>query len=139
MTYLVDTDIISLTHKKYLPPKLEKWLSENESKCFISVVSVAEMRFGADIAPSSHREALMADVEKTERDYAEAVEPVDLAALMEWKKIFAFLKTQRRTISCEDSLLAAQCLAFGHSIATHNTADFKILEPLGLKITNPLA
>jgi len=139
MTYLVDTDIISLTHKKYLPPKLEKWLSENESKCFISVVSVAEMRFGADIAPSSHREALMADVKKTESDYTEATESIDLAVLLEWKKIFAFLKTRRRTISCEDSLLAAQCLAFGHSIATHNTADFKILEPLGLKITNPLA
>ena len=81
MTYLVDTDIISLTHKKYLPPKLEKWLSENEDGCFISMVSLAEMRFGANIAPAGHREALMADIEKTESDFAEAIELVDLVAL----------------------------------------------------------
>jgi toxin FitB len=139
MTYLVDTDIISLTHKRYLPPKLEKWLLENEAGCFISIVSLAEMKFGAEIAPASHREALVADVEKTGGDFAEATEPVSLAALMEWKKISAFLKEQRRTISCEDSLLAAQCLAGGHTMATNNTADFKLLEPLGLKVVNPLA
>lgn len=139
MTYLVDTDLISLTHKKYLPPKLAKWLSENETSCLISAVSVAEMRFGAHTAPLGHREALIADVEKTERDFAEAIEPVSLEALMEWKRVSAFLKQQRRTISCEDSLLAAQCLAGGHTMASNNTVHFKILEPMGLVVVNPLA
>ena len=136
---ILDTNIVSLAHKKHLPARLEKWLAANETECFISTVSLAEMRFGVAMAPESHREILAVRVAETERDFAETIESVDLAALLEWKKIFAFLKTQRRTISCEDSLLAAQCLAFGHNIATNNTADFKILEPLGLKITNPLA
>ena len=139
MSYLLDTDIISLAHKKHLPARLQTWLAANETECFISSVSIAEMRFGVARAPESHREILAVRVAETESDFAEATEPVDLVALLEWKKIFAFLKTQRRTMSCEDSLLAAQCLAFGHSIATSNTADFRILEPLGLKITNPLA
>ena len=131
MSYLLDTDIISLVHKKHLPVRLEKWLAANETECFLSSVTIAEMRFGVAVAPESHREILAVRLAETESDFAEAIEPVDLAALMEWKKIFAFLRQERRTISCEDSLLAAQCLAFGHSIATNNTADFKILEPWG--------
>jgi predicted nucleic acid-binding protein len=139
MTYLVDTDIVSLTHKRYLPPKLAQWLSLNETNCFISTVTLAEMRFGAAIAPEGHREALLADIEKTESDFSEAIEPVTLIVLVEWKRISAFLKKERRTISCEDSLLAAQCLAGDHTMATNNLAHFKLLEPLGLKVVNPLA
>lgn len=138
MSYLLDTDIISLAHKKFLPVSLVRWLAENEADCFISVVTVAEMRHGVENAPASHREELAADVAKTETDYAEAMEAIDLAVLVEWKKIFAHLKRIKRTIACEDALLAAQCLAAGHVLATNNTAHFKLLEPLGLEVVNPL-
>ena len=139
MSYLLDTDIVSLTHKKYLPARLEKWLLANEAESFISTVTLAEMKFGAEIAPASHRAALIADVEKTESIFSEALEPVSLECLLEWKRVAAFLKQQRRTIGCEDSLIAAQCLAHGHAIVTNNTAHFKILEPMGLRVVNPLA
>jgi predicted nucleic acid-binding protein len=139
MSYLLDTDIISLTHKKHLPAKLEKWLLAHEAESFISTVTLAEMKLGASIAPENHRAALMSDVEKTGSIFSEALEPVSLECLLEWKRVAAFLKQQRRTISCEDSLIAAQCLAHGHAVVTNNTAHFKILEPLGLKVINPLA
>jgi predicted nucleic acid-binding protein len=139
MSYLLDTDIISLTHKKHLPAKLEKWLLAHEAESFISTVTLAEMKYGAEIAPESHRATLIADVDKTESLFSEALEPVSLESLLEWKRVAAFLKQQRRTISCEDSLIAAQCLAHGHTVATNNIAHFKILEPLGLKVINPLA
>jgi predicted nucleic acid-binding protein len=139
MSYLLDTDIISLTHKKYLPAKLEKWLRENEAESFMSTVTLAEMKYGAEIAPESHRSALMVDVEKTESIFSEALEPVSLESLLAWKRVAAFLKQQRRTISCEDSLIAAQCLAYDHTVVTNNTAHFKLLEPLGLQVINPLA
>jgi|ERR1035437_1118429 predicted nucleic acid-binding protein len=139
MSYLLDTNIVSLTHKKHLPARLEKWLMANEAESFISTVTLAEMKFGAEIAPASHRAALIADVEKTESIFSEALEPVSLECLLEWKRVAAFLKQQRRTIGCEDSLIAAQCLAHGHAIVTNNTAHFKILEPMGLRVVNPLA
>lgn len=138
MSYIVDTDIISLAHKKHLPARLEKWLRTNEADCFISSVSIAEMRYGAQTAPESHRKHLMEQVAETESQFAEAIEPVSLESLVQWKRLAAFLKKQHRTISCEDSLIAAQCLAGGHGIATHNTAHFKLLEPLGLKVVDPL-
>jgi predicted nucleic acid-binding protein len=139
MSHLIDTDIISLAHKKHLPAKLEKWLKANEADSFISSVTIAEMRYGAEIAPESHRAVLTARVAETENLFSEAIEHVTLESLVQWKRIAAYLKEQRRTISCEDSLIAAQCLAAGHALATNNTAHFKLLEPLGLEVVNPLA
>jgi len=52
--------------------------------------------------------------------------------------VLAFLKKERRTVSCEDTLLAAQCLAAGHMIATNNLKDFQLFAPLGLQVVNPL-
>jgi predicted nucleic acid-binding protein len=138
MSYLLDTDIISLAHKKFLPAKLENWLAKNEADCFISAVTVAEMRYGAEIAPEGQREKLTADVTETETQFAEAIEPVNLDALIEWKRIFAYLKSIKRTLACEDTLIAAQCLAGEYTLSTNNGKHFSLLEPLGLKIVNPL-
>ncbi len=139
MSYLIDTNIISRCHKKNMPARLESWLRKNEAECFISAVTIAEMRFGVENADESHQEILAQRVLGTETDFAEAIEPVNLDCLIEWKRIFAFLKKNKRTISCEDALIAAQCLAGGHTLATENTRDFALLKPLGLKVENPLA
>ena len=139
MSYLLDSDIISLAHKKYLPAKLERWLRANEADCFISALTIAEMRHGVDLAPESHKAILEKRVLETESQFAEAIEPVSLDCLVQWKRVAAFLKSEKRTISCEDSLLAAQCLATGHVMVTHNTAHFELLAPLGLQVEDPLA
>ena len=138
MSYLIDSDLISLAHKKYLPPALEKWLAQYESETFISEITIAEMRFGVERAPESHREILAAQVAATEKNFAAAIERVNLETLLQWKRVLAFLKKERRTVSCEDTLLAAQCLAAGHMIATNNLKDFQLFAPLGLQMVNPL-
>ena len=139
MSYLIDTNIISRCHKKNIPARLESWLRKNEGDCFISAVTIAEMRFGVELADKSHQEILAQRVAETEATFAEAIEPVSLDCLLEWKKIFAFLKKNRRTIACEDALIAAQCLAHQHTLITENVKDFALLKPLGLKVENPLA
>ncbi len=138
MSYLIDSDLISLAHKKYLPPALEKWLPRHEAETFISEITIAEMRFGVECAPESHREILAAQIAATEKKFAEAIERVNLETLLQWKRVLAFLKKEKRTISCEDTLLAAQCLAAGHMIATNNLKDFKLFAALGLQAVNPL-
>lgn len=138
MSWLIDTNLISLCHKRYLPARLAVWLGKNEAECFISAITIAEMRFGVELSDAALRDVLAARVEQTESDFAEAIEAVDMETLIHWKRIFAFLKSSRRTLPCEDTLLAAQCLAKGHVLATDNTRHFAVLEPLGLRTENPL-
>jgi len=139
MSWLIDTNLISLCHKRYLPARLADWLAKNEAECFISAVTIAEMRFGIELADAGLRDALAVPVEQTESDFAEAIEAVDTETLIHWKRVFAFLISIRRTLPCEDTLLAAQCLAKGHVLATDNIKHFAVLKPLGLKTENPLA
>ena len=46
------------------------------------------------------------------------------------------MKIINRTMTCEDSLIAATALFHGHTIATHNTRHF---EPAGVNVVDPLA
>ncbi len=91
------------------------------------------------LADASHQALLGQRVDQTEVDFAEAIEPVDTDCLLEWKRVFTFLKSIRRTLPCEDTLLAAQCLAKGHTLVTDNSKHFELLRPLGLVVENPLA
>jgi predicted nucleic acid-binding protein len=45
MSFLIDTNPISLCHKKHLPAKFKTWLQKNEVDSFISSVTIAEMRY----------------------------------------------------------------------------------------------
>ncbi len=41
-------------------------------------------------------------------------------------------------MTCEDSLLAATCLAGGHTLATNNARHFEPAKQFGLDVVNPL-
>jgi predicted nucleic acid-binding protein len=139
MSFLLDTDIISAFHKKSIPPKLVSWLGKNEGDSFISVISIAEMRYGLDAAPESHRAELTRRIEITEDQFTESLVPLDLDVLIRWKQLLAELKNINRTMTCEDSLLAATCLANDFMMATNNVRHFEPARQFGLEIENPLA
>lgn len=139
MSYLLDTDIISAFHKKSIPLKLASWLGKNEGDSFISVISIAEMRHGLDAAPESHREELTRRIEATEERFTESFVPLDVEVLIRWKQLLAALKSVNRTLTCEDSLLAATCLANDFVMVTNNVRHFEPARQFGLAIENPLA
>jgi toxin FitB len=139
MNFLLDTDIVSAFNKRNLPAKLAAWLSENEADSFISLISIAEMRHGLEDASASHYEELMERMKLTEERFAESFIPVDLEILVRWKQLLAELKTVNRTMTCEDSLLAATCLVHGLVMVTNNVRHFEPARQFGLEIENPLA
>jgi predicted nucleic acid-binding protein len=139
MSYLIDTDIVSAFHKRTIPLKLASWLGKNEDECFISVVTIAEMRHGLNFAPELFQEELAHRIEITEDQFAESLISLDLEILVRWKQLLAELKSVNRTMTCEDSLLAATCLVHGFVMATNNVRHFEPARRFGLEIENPLA
>jgi len=55
--------------------------------------------------------------------------------MVRWKELLADLKKRKRTMTCEDSLIAATVLFRGHSLPTHNKRHF---EPAGVDVIDPL-
>ena len=72
MSFLIDTNLISLCHKKHLPAKFKAWLRKNEANSFISSVTIAEMRYGVELADATQKPLLTQRITQTEVDFAEA-------------------------------------------------------------------
>jgi predicted nucleic acid-binding protein len=125
-----------MLERKQVPPKLAAWVQNNEPDIFLSVVTLAELQFGLDRAPVTHRPSLAAWLADVRRELAPATEELTEPVLIRWKELLADLKTKKCTMACEDSLIAATALYHGHTVAAHNNPHF---EPAGVRIVDPLA
>ena len=136
MSFLIDTDLLSVLERKQVPPKLAAWIRNNEADIFLSVVSLAELQFGLVRAPATHQASLAVWLAELRRKLAPAIEELSEPVLVRWKELLADLKVRRRTMTCEDSLIAATALFHGHTVATRNQRHF---EPADVPLVNPLA
>jgi hypothetical protein len=125
-----------MLERKQVPPGLASWIQDNEGDIFLSVVSFAEMQFGLEHAPDTHKAGLAAWLAEVRRKLGPATEELSEPVLIRWKELLAELKAKDRTMTCEDSLIAATALFHGHTVATHNKRHF---EPAGVQIVDPLA
>ncbi len=67
---------------------------------------------------------------------APATEGLTEPVLVRWRQLLADLKSKNRTMTCEDSLIAATALFHGYTLATRNKRHF---EPAGVPVVDPLA
>ena len=136
MSFLIDTDLLSMLGRKQVPPKLENWIQNNEADIFLSVISLAELQFGVDHAPVTHKASLSDWLAGLRQKLAPSTEELTEPVLVGWKELLAELKAKNRTMTCEDSLIAATAIFHGHTVATHNKRHF---EPAGVQTVDPLA
>jgi predicted nucleic acid-binding protein len=135
MSFLIDTDLLSLLERKRVPAKLTEWIEANQDDIFLSVVSLAELEFGLQKAPANHQAELAAWITETRQRFAAATEELTQEVLVRWKHLLAELKSRSRTMTCEDSLIAATALSRGHTVVTANTRHFEVA---GVETLNPL-
>ncbi len=125
-----------MLERRPVPPKLATWIQHHEADIFLSVVSFAELQFGLDRAPATHKASLAAWLGEVRRKLAPATEELTEPVLIRWKGLLADLKVKNRTLTCEDSLMAATALFHSHIVATHNQRHF---EAAGVQTVDPLA
>lgn len=123
MSILVDTDLLSLLERKRVPPILLAWMKQQDD-FVISIVSLAELEFGLQQLPAAHRPELAAWLVETRRKFAPATEQLTEGVLVRWKALLADLKNRNRTMTCEDSLIAATALFFGDTVSYAEHATF---------------
>jgi toxin FitB len=135
VSFLIDTDLLSMLERKHVPSRLKSWVENNETDIFLSMVSFAELQFGVDRAPMTHKAGLAAWLADMRQKLGPATEELTEPVLVRWKELLAELKVKNRTMTCEDSLIAATALFHGHIVATHNKRHF---EPAGVETVDPL-
>lgn len=118
--YLLDTNICIYIAKHNPPEVRERFASHQARELSMSVVTLGELRFGAE--KSQTRERALAVVAQLEQ--AIPVSPLPEAAGEHYGQIRAVLQQQGMPIGNNDLWLAAHARAEGWILVTNNDREF---------------
>jgi predicted nucleic acid-binding protein len=113
------------------------WLAEvDEDEVFISVCTLAELRFGiATMRKGKRRGALdiwlRGDLPTR---FDRRIVPIDIAIADVWGELGVRARKKGRSMGVMDGLLAATAVVYGMTVVTRNMKDF---EAAGVELLNP--
>lgn len=128
MNYLLDTNIVSEWVKPRPDSGVVSWLETvDEDRVFISVVTLAELRYGIERMPSGGRRRRLEEWLQDELParFEGRVLPVDGAVADAWGRVVARSESYGRRVGALDGFIAATAEARGLALVTRNTADFQ--------------
>lgn len=137
MRYLLDTCVISELTRKQPHPAVVAWVdAQNESHCFLSVLTWGELRKGIDLLPDGHKKAALQnwlDVDLRDRFEGRMLE-VDAEVAERWGADCAKAQKQGIQIPVMDGLIAATSAIYGLTVVTRNVKD---MQATGIPLVNP--
>ena len=130
MAFLLDTSACIDYFTGRYPGVVARIQGASPEDLFVSVVVVAELRYGADHSGRrrtnhSHIDALVEEIEPLD---------FDLRAAASYGRVRAQLEAGGTPIGPNDMLIAAHALSRGLTVVTDNTTDFKCVK--GLRVEN---
>lgn len=132
---VADTNLLSEPLRPFPEPRVLAWLAERARDLAIASISVGELRYGAQrLAPGGRRDELVMAIDALVSGAGDRVLSYDAAAAGQYATLRARREAVGRTVSVEDTMVAAVCRAGGHELATRNMRDFA---DAGLVLHNP--
>jgi toxin FitB len=135
--WLIDTNIVSEWVKPRPDAGIVSWLEEvDEDRVFLSVVSLAEIRFGIERrAPGRRRNRLDRWLrEELPERFEGRIVLVDGQVADACGRLLARARQAGRGLGAMDALIAATCQACDLVLATRNLGDF---DGLGVELFAP--
>jgi toxin FitB len=135
--WLIDTNVVSEWVKPRPDAGVVRWLGEaDEDRVFLSVVSLAEIRFGVERLATGRRRSRLDQWlrEELPARFAGRIVPVDEEVAAACGRLLARARRAGRGLGAMDALIAATCLARDLALATRNLADF---DELGVELFAP--
>lgn len=137
MNFLIDTCVLSeLVRPKPHRPVIDWVKAQDESRLYLSVITIGEIQKGITKLPSSaKKEQLVAwlDKELLSRFKGKILE-IDLTVARKWGDIQANCEARGHKMPAVDALIAAIALVSDMTIVTRNEQD---MVASGAKIYNP--
>jgi tRNA(fMet)-specific endonuclease VapC len=130
LAFLLDTNACIDYFTGRYPRVVTRLQNSSPEDLFLSVVVVAELRYGAD--HSARRRANHSRIDAL----IEEIEPLDfdLRAAATYGRVRAQLEAGGTPIGPNDMLIAAHALSRGLTVVTDNTTEFRRVK--GLKVEN---
>ena len=134
---LLDTNVVSEPLRAVPDSRVVQWLDAQALETvYISVITVAEMRYGLARLPNGRRRSALRDRLETQvlPAFAGRMLAFDLAATQTYADLMAKAQAAGFSIGMADGLIAAIASANGMTVATRDTAAFSAA---GVAVINP--
>lgn len=127
MNFLIDTNVISEPKQKKPNRRVIEWLdAQDESKIFLSVLSVGEIRKGITRLDSGKKKAELEKwLEKLRNRFARRILPLSEKTFLVWGKMYGEFENKGITRPAFDSLLEATALEHDLIFVTRNVKNFQ--------------
>jgi predicted nucleic acid-binding protein len=131
LRYLLDTNVISEAFAARPDPAVARWFGlASEDDLALSVISVAEIKFGIELMAAGKRKQAHSDwlnIALAKR-FAGKILPVTHEIADVAGQLLAVARRKGRNGDFNDALIAATAMAHSLSVVTRNTKDFKYLQ-----------
>lgn len=135
--WLVDTNILSELRRPRLEPKVITWISALPlASLHVSIVTVAEIRFGIERLDDAIRRAELSDwlTHQVRPMFEGRVLPFSEDVMLKWRILVEAGRKVGHTFSQPDLLLASTALYYGLTMMSRDTAEYT---RAGVAVTNP--
>lgn len=133
MNFLLDTNVVSEWVKPRPNRGLIRWMeSADEDRLFLSVVTLAELRYGVEKMPASARRNRLdrwVGLELAQR-FERRIVSVDPEVAHVWARVVAESESSGRPMSVIDAFLAATARVHNLTLVTRNVSHFPLLKYL---------
>ena len=128
MGYLLDTSVLSEWVTPRPNPAVVRWLAEiDEDRVFLSVVTLAELRYGVErLAPGRRRSQLDNWLrEQLSVRFEGRILPIDESVADAYARVVAGREARGRPIGVIDAFIAATTQVHELTLVTRNASDFE--------------
>ena len=133
MSFLLDTNAISEWVKPRPNPGLIGWMeASDEDRIFISVISLAELRYGVERMARGKRRSRLEQWLHHELPlrFESRILPVDTNVAEAWGRTVSRSEAAGRPIGAMDAFLAATAETYRLTLVTRNVSDFPLLKAI---------
>ena len=131
MKFLMDTNAVSELLKPQPNPGLIDWMeSTDEDRIFLSVVSLAELRYGVERLAEGRRRRRLDQwlQEELPLRFEGRILPIEASIADSWGRTVSHYEAAGRPISVIDAFLAATAETHRMTLVTRNVSDFAFLK-----------
>jgi len=125
--WLLDTNVLSELRRPRPEPRVIAFVAGQALEhLYVSIVTLAEIRFGIELVNEPTRRARLNDwlTHKVRPMFGQRVLPVTEDVMLKWRLLVEDGRKDGHTFSQPDLIIAASALEFGLTVVSRDTTDY---------------
>ena len=127
MAWLLDTNILSELRKPRPEPKVVAFIAAQPlDQLYLSVVTLAEIRFGIELVGDANKRAELGDwlTNKVRPMFDQRILPITEDVMLKWRLLVEEGRKVGHTFSQPDLIIAATAIHHGLTVITRDRKDY---------------